>query len=244
MEGSRMYRGEEGCWSASGQDVAALTMLAWIVAYETREREKPKGSFRWHLKGTEETDFRHFSVESSGPQRTAGDREWSREATTSREFFLLWFCRNVPNNDLITFYKLKQQYGRQQLPYSSYFFLFTSDKITCDNEKYCGPLYWKSWLREHLLTIEREKATFPQSSYSHYEGVNILLGSIAYSLVIFPAFDNSEVDPLVAFGIQNPKQGMKIFQAALFYINILLKFESNSSKILVCYVLLLFLKIY
>ncbi|XP_028550675.1 uncharacterized protein LOC114579626 [Dendrobium catenatum] len=120
----------------------------------------------------------------------------------------------------------------QQLPYSSYFFLFTSDKITCENEKYCGPLYWKSWLREHLLTIEREKATFPQSSYSHYEGVNILLGSIAYSLVIFPAFDNSEVDPLVAFGIQNPKQGMKIFQAALFYINNLLKFESNSSKIL------------
>ncbi|XP_028554714.1 protein RST1 isoform X2 [Dendrobium catenatum] len=57
----------------------------------------------------------------------------------------------------------------QQLPYSSYFFLFTSDKITCDNEKYCGPLYWTSWLREHLLTIEREKTTFPQSSESHYE---------------------------------------------------------------------------
>ncbi|KAH0467444.1 hypothetical protein IEQ34_004682 [Dendrobium chrysotoxum] len=121
----------------------------------------------------------------------------------------------------------------QELPYSSYFFLFTSDKITCDNEKYCGPLYWTSWLREHLLTIEREKVTFPpQSSDSHYEGVNILLGSIAYSLVISPAFDTSAVDLLVAFGVQNPKLGMTIFQAALFYINILLKFESNSSKIL------------
>ncbi|XP_028554713.1 protein RST1 isoform X1 [Dendrobium catenatum] len=120
----------------------------------------------------------------------------------------------------------------QQLPYSSYFFLFTSDKITCDNEKYCGPLYWTSWLREHLLTIEREKTTFPQSSESHYEGVNILLGSIAYSLVISPAFDTSAVDPLVALGVQNPKLGMTMFQAALFYINILLKFERNSSKIL------------
>ncbi|XP_020572456.1 protein RST1 isoform X2 [Phalaenopsis equestris] len=121
----------------------------------------------------------------------------------------------------------------QQLSYRSYSFYFTCDNVNCDIEKYHEPLYWISWLREHLLSVEKVKPTQPpQLSAIHPEGVNLLLGSIFSSLVISPAFHTSAVDFLVVIGREDPKLGMTMFQAALFYINILFKFESNSSRIL------------
>ncbi|KAK8939413.1 hypothetical protein KSP40_PGU021541 [Platanthera guangdongensis] len=55
--------------------------------------------------------------------------------------------------------------------YHSYFSLLTSNKMPCVGKKYHGPLCWTSWLREHLLTNEREKATFPSHlSENQFEG--------------------------------------------------------------------------
>ncbi|PKA49872.1 hypothetical protein AXF42_Ash004414 [Apostasia shenzhenica] len=114
----------------------------------------------------------------------------------------------------------------------SYFSVLTCNMVPNVKESCYGRLHWTSQFTEYVLNIERGKATsLPEFSKEHFDGINLLLGSIVSSLILCP-LATSAVDSLVALGLHDPKLCMTLFQAALFYNKVLCNFGNNSSEIL------------
>ncbi|XP_043707046.1 protein RST1 isoform X3 [Telopea speciosissima] len=94
---------------------------------------------------------------------------------------------------------------------------------------------WMSQLREYSLwTVERKKSPLlPQSEGILSSEMPFLLGSINAVLVMHHSLGSSAVDSLAAIGFMDPRLGIPLLLAILFYNKVFCNNKSSSREILI-----------
>ncbi|XVF14059.1 hypothetical protein REPUB_Repub09cG0024100 [Reevesia pubescens] len=126
--------------------------------------------------------------------------------------------------ELIAYRLLQHLWFEDQFSVSSSFFLsFTSVSGTDVQEMHGGPRSWAYQLKELALWIvEKRKSGLPvpRSQENFLTEMPLLLGAIAVVLVMHPSLGTAAIDALASIGIMDPKLGVPLLLAILFYINI------------------------
>ncbi|XP_015576178.1 protein RST1 isoform X1 [Ricinus communis] len=131
-------------------------------------------------------------------------------------------------------YRLLQQlwFQDQFSPSTSFFVNFASsdDKGMHDQAK-----FWASQLREYSMRIiDRRKSSFPvsQTEETFLTEIPRLLSAITGVLVMHQSLGYIAVDLLATIGIMDPKQGVPLLLAVLFYSNIFTRNDAKNQEIL------------
>ncbi|CAI0456219.1 unnamed protein product [Linum tenue] len=104
-----------------------------------------------------------------------------------------------------------------------------------EEKKKLGPSDWVSQVRDYCLrVVDKRKSSLP---LSQFEGVSLteiapLLSAAGAVLVIHQSLGNIAIDLLAAIGTMDPKQGVGLLLAVLFYINIFTRKDVNYQNIL------------
>ncbi|XP_052196381.1 protein RST1 isoform X2 [Diospyros lotus] len=122
-------------------------------------------------------------------------------------------------------FRLLQYLWTQDKPWlpSFYFLNFAFNDGSNAKNMLSVPKTWMSVLREHALSIvERRKSSLPisRSQETFLAEMPVLLSAIASILVMHGTMGSSAVDFLAVVGIMDPKLGVPLLLAILFYNNI------------------------
>ncbi|XP_057947860.1 protein RST1 isoform X1 [Malania oleifera] len=144
--------------------------------------------------------------------------------TPKKEMALQGGLSAISRPESIVFRLLQHLWFQDQFPSCRYFFVnFVSLGRTDNNEMYNGPKSWVYKLREYSLWIaERRKSSLPISCSQEVflAEMPFLLGAIAGVLVMHHTLGTIVVDSLAAIGVLEPKLGVSLLLAILFYNNI------------------------
>ncbi|XP_022750555.1 protein RST1 isoform X7 [Durio zibethinus] len=131
---------------------------------------------------------------------------------------------SISRPELIAYRLLQHLWFQDQFSLSSSFFIcFTSVRETDVEELHGGPRSWAYHLKELALWIvERRKSGLPvpRSHEIFLTEMPLLLGAIASVLVMHPSHGSAAIDALASIGIMDPKLGVPLLLAILFYNNI------------------------
>ncbi|XVE84015.1 hypothetical protein DITRI_Ditri16bG0134800 [Diplodiscus trichospermus] len=131
---------------------------------------------------------------------------------------------SISRPELIAYRLLQHLWFQDQFSLSSSFFLsFASVRETDVEEIHGGPRSWAYQLKELALwIIERRKSGLPvpRSHKIFLTQMPLLLGAIAAVLVMNPSLGSAAIDALASIGIIDPKLGVPLLLAILFYNNI------------------------
>ncbi|XP_021298973.1 protein RST1 isoform X2 [Herrania umbratica] len=134
---------------------------------------------------------------------------------------------SISRPELITYRLLQHLWFQDQFSLSSCFFLsFASLRETDVKEMHGGPRSWAYQLKELALWIvERRKSGLPVplSQQIFLTEMPLLLGAITAVLVMHPSLGSSAIDALASIGIMDPKLGVPLLLAILFYNNIFIR---------------------
>ncbi|XVF58011.1 hypothetical protein PTKIN_Ptkin07bG0028200 [Pterospermum kingtungense] len=130
----------------------------------------------------------------------------------------------ISRPELIAHRLLQHLWFQDQFSLSSSFFLsFASVREADVEEMHGGPRSWAYQLKELALWIvERRKSGLPvpRSHEIFVTEMPLLLGAIAAVLVIHPSIGSAAIDALASMGIMDPKLGVPLSLAVLFFNNI------------------------
>lgn len=129
----------------------------------------------------------------------------------------------ISRPDSIVFRLLQHLFQDQISLPSSYFLNLASTGKNGIKEMHFGPKSWTCQLREYSLWIvERRKSSLPvsQSQEIFLTAMPLFVSSIAGVLVLHHSLGSTAVESLAALGIMDPKLGVALLLAILFYISI------------------------
>lgn len=128
----------------------------------------------------------------------------------------------ISRPESIVFRFLQQLWFQDQYSSSSSFFLnFASTSGITMEEMQNGPRSWISQLKEYCQwIISRGKSTAP---VCQSQEMPLVLGAIAAVLVMHPSLGTAAIDCLTAMGVMDPKLGVPLLLAVLYYNNIFTK---------------------
>ncbi|GAV70241.1 DUF3730 domain-containing protein [Cephalotus follicularis] len=143
---------------------------------------------------------------------------------------------SISSPESIVFRLLQHLWFQDQYLSSSVHFLsFASSAETVIKEMHNGPRYWTSQLREHCLWIVGRRKSYLPTSRSleiFSTEMSLLLGSVACVMVMHPSLGGTAIDSLAAIGIMDPKLGVPLLLAVLFYNNLLTRRDAVDQNIL------------
>lgn len=122
---------------------------------------------------------------------------------------------------------------RDSVPCS--FFLRFSPAETDNKGTENYPNSWNNQLKEYCLWIvERRKLSLPisKSQETFLSEMPLLLGAISGVLVVHPLLAGAAIDSLSSIGIMEPKLGVALLLAILFYNNIFTRKDVNRQNLL------------
>ncbi|OMO69375.1 Armadillo-type [Corchorus olitorius] len=137
---------------------------------------------------------------------------------------------SIGRPELIAYRLLQHLWFQDQFSLSSSFFLsFASCRETDVEEMDGRPRSWAYQLKEIALWIVESRKSglpVPRSVENPLTEMSLLLGVIAAVLVMHPSLGSAAIDALASIGVMNPKLGVPLLLAILFYNNIFTKKEA------------------
>ncbi|GLU02102.1 hypothetical protein SLE2022_193690 [Rubroshorea leprosula] len=130
---------------------------------------------------------------------------------------------------------LEHLWFQDQDSFSSSFFLSFSPALIDNKERRNGPRSWTNQLKEYSLwIIERRKLSIPISKFQEtfLTEMPLLLGAISGVLLMHPSLGSSAIDSLKSISIMDPKLGVTLLLAILFYNNIFTGKDVNRQSML------------
>ncbi|KAK4603584.1 hypothetical protein RGQ29_012198 [Quercus rubra] len=136
----------------------------------------------------------------------------------------------------IAFRLLQHLWFQDRFSLSGFFFLnFASSCKAGGKEMLNLPKSWASQLREYSLwIIDRRKSSLPlsRSQELFVTEMPVLLSAVAGVLVMHQSLGNAALDSLAAIGVMDPRMGVPLLLAVLFYSNIFTMNDTISHNML------------
>ncbi|XP_020534243.1 protein RST1 isoform X3 [Jatropha curcas] len=137
--------------------------------------------------------------------------------------------QSVSSLGSIVYRLLRHLWFQDQFSWSTSFFVHfaSSDKLDA-KEMQDLAITWASQIRDHCFWItDRRKSSLPisRSHETFSKEMPPLLGAITSILVMHQSLESVALDLLAAVGVMDPKQGVPLLLAILFYCNIFTKYD-------------------